>query len=47
MSYDEIVKNYSDIIPDAWNPKEFHPWDEQDYFKINLFKIFQVNSQIG
>lgn len=34
MSYDEIVKNYSDIIPDAWNPNEFHPWDEQDYFKI-------------
>ena len=38
MSYDEIVKNYSDIIPDAWNPKEFHPWDEQDYFKINKKK---------
>lgn len=34
MSYDEIVKNYSDIIPDAWNPKDFHPWDEQDYFKV-------------
>jgi len=24
MSYDEIVKNHRDIIPDAWNPLEFH-----------------------
>ena len=38
MSYDEIVKNYSDIIPDAWNPKDFHPWDEQDYFKVKKNK---------
>lgn len=34
MSYEKILKEYSDIIPDAWNPKEFHPWDEQDYFKV-------------
>ncbi|WP_296847663.1 radical SAM protein [uncultured Methanobrevibacter sp.] len=38
MSYDEIVKNHSDIIPDAWNPKEFHPWDQQDYFKVKKNK---------
>lgn len=38
MSYDEIVKNYSDIIPDAWNPKDFHEWDEQDYFKVKKSK---------
>lgn len=38
MSYDEIVKNYSDIIPDAWNPKDFHPWDEQDHFKVKKNK---------
>ncbi len=38
MSYDEIVKNYSDIIPDAWNPKEFHPWDQKDYFKVKKNK---------
>lgn len=38
MSYDKIKKDYSDLIPDAWNPKEFHPWNEQDYFKINKKK---------
>ena len=38
MCYYEIVKNYSDIIPDAWNPKDFHPWDEQDYFKVKKNK---------
>lgn len=38
MSYEEILKNHSKLIPDAWNPKEFHPWNEQDYFKINKKK---------
>lgn len=34
MSYDEIMKKHSNIIPDAWDPTEFHPWDQQDYFKV-------------
>ena len=38
MTYDEIVKNHLDIIPDAWDPKKPHPWDEQDFFKIKSKK---------
>lgn len=37
-SFNEIKKNYSDILPDAWSPLVEHPWDEQDYFKINKKK---------
>ena len=37
-TYDEIIKEHSDELPDAWCPTVFHPWDEQDYFKINKKK---------
>ena len=34
-SFKEIKENYSEELPDAWSPLDIHPWDEQDYFKIN------------
>ena len=37
-NFKEIKEKYSKIIPDAWCPNDFHPWDEQDYFKINKKK---------
>ena len=37
-TYDEIIKEHSDELPDAWCPTVFHPWEEQDYFKINKKK---------
>ena len=30
MSYNEVKKH----LPDAWSPSEFHPADQQDYFKL-------------
>lgn len=36
--YKEIKEKYSERLPDAWCPDIFHPWDEQDYFKINKKK---------
>lgn len=30
MKYEEVKK----YLPDAWSPLEFHPADQQDYFKI-------------
>lgn len=37
-SFKEIKEKYSDILPDVWSPLDFHPWDEQDYFKIKKNK---------
>lgn len=37
-SFKEIEEKYKDKLPDAWCPLDFHPWDEQDYFKINKKK---------
>ena len=34
MKFKEIKDKYSKELPDAWCPLDFHPWDEQDYFKI-------------
>ena len=31
MNYNEVKK----YLPDAWSPFEFHPADQQDYFKLN------------
>ena len=38
MKFKEIKEKYSEELPDAWCPLDFHPWDEQDYFKINKKK---------
>ena len=38
MTFKEIKEKYSKELPDAWCPLDFHPWDEQDYFKINKKK---------
>ena len=38
MKFKEIKEKYSKELPDAWCPLDFHPWDEQDYFKINKKK---------
>ena len=35
MNYDK-VKNK---LPDAWCPLKFHPWDEQDYYKLKDIKL--------
>ena len=37
-SYDEIKKNHSKELPDAWSPFITHEWDEQDYFRIKKKK---------
>lgn len=37
-TYNEIIKGHSDELPDAWCPTTFHPWNEQDYFKIDKKK---------
>ena len=37
-SYDEIKKNHSKELPDAWSPYIIHDWDEQDYFRIKIKK---------
>ena len=34
MKFKEIKEKYSEELPDAWCPLDFHPADEQDYFKI-------------
>ena len=36
--FKEIKEKYSEELPDAWSPLDIHPWDEQDYFKINKKK---------
>ena len=38
MKFKEIKEKYSRELPDAWCPLYYHPWDEQDYFKINKKK---------
>lgn len=34
MKFKEIKEKYAKELPDAWCPLDFHPADEQDYFKI-------------
>ncbi|WP_406534214.1 cobalamin-dependent protein [Methanobrevibacter sp.] len=34
MKFKEIKEKYSKELPDAWCPLDFHPADEQDYFRI-------------
>lgn len=34
-SFKEIKEKHSEELPDAWSPLEFHPWDQQDYFRTN------------
>ena len=33
--FKEIKEKYPKKLPDAWSPLDFHPWDEQDYFRTN------------
>ena len=37
-SFKEIKEKYSEELPDVWSPLDFHPWDEQDYFKSKAKK---------
>lgn len=35
MKFKTIKTKYSEELPDAWCPLDTHPWDEQDYFKLD------------
>ena len=43
MKFKEIKEKYSEELPDAWCPLDFHPWDEQDYFKVKKNKKKKKN----